>query len=126
MNKKCEKCKYTLITCEQLCFWLGFIEAGQISPDYKEEYRSLVGAVKLYMNIKNKYMKHNLDDCNEKCFSCDNRLRVEKSEKYFEKILEIIKNNFYSREKKLAKIYRLHEKYIEECGSFSDKELFKK
>lgn len=118
MNKKCEECKYRKILDLQLYFYIGMDEEAQLCPTWVEEYNSFKDAIKGYMVAKDRYLKEDLDENNENCLYCKDRLKVEKSEKYFNEMHRTVKKIYLSRGVKLRKVDSLAREYIEECGGF--------
>lgn len=117
MNKKCEECKYQLIVYNQLCLSIEMDIERKSCSSWEEEYNSFEDKIKNYVNLQNDYLKKDLDELNEKCFYCKNRVRVKKSEKYFEEMIRIMEKPSPD-EGKLTIINYLLEKYYEECGEF--------
>lgn len=117
MNKKCEECKYQLIVYSQLCLSIEIDIERKVSLSWDEEYSVFEDKIKSYVNVQNDYLKKNLDERNEKCFYCKNRVRVNKSEKYFKEMLRVMEKPS-ADDSKLIIINYLLEKYFEECGDF--------
>lgn len=118
MNKKCEECKYRKILDLQLYFYLGMDVEAQTCPTWVEEYESFKDSIEGYMIAKDRCLKEYLDENDEKCFYCKDRLRIEKSEKYFKEMYETVNKIGLSRGTKLRKVDSLALQYIDECGGF--------
>jgi len=117
MNKKCEECKYRLIVYNQLCLSIEMDIERKACSSWDEEYNAFEDKIKNYVNFQNDYLKKDLDERNDKCFYCKNRIGVNKSEKHFEEMLKVMEKPIADESKSVIINYLL-EKYYEECGEF--------
>lgn len=121
--EKCNKCNYSAIEKMQHDLMLGMDTSSILCPDSEEEYEDLKYALESYMIQSD--LKDNINASYFNCINCNSKLRVEKSKKYFNKMIEIINCDQYDYDDKvreyddkLRKIYSLQNEYFTECGGF--------
>lgn len=69
----------------------------------EEEYELLKYHLEEYM--EDPVLKDNVDECYANCEDCKSKIRVEKSEKYFNKMIKVINSDRYYYVEKLQRIY---------------------
>lgn len=115
-REKCNKCNYSAIEEMQHMLMLGIDTSKLVCPNSKEEYKDLKYALEAYMIRSD--LKDNINARYFNCINCNSKSRVEKSKKYFNKMIDVINCDQYDYDDKLNKIYFLKNEYFTECGGF--------
>lgn len=115
--ENCDKCKYLKVELLQQELMLGMDTCKMVhNSPCKESYDMVEQQLVYYIDLI--FNQNKKEDTEFECINCKSKFRSQNSKKYFDKMINVVKNKEYGEVDKLLEIYKIEEEYFKELGGF--------